>query len=174
MTRCPFCNHEATRREVHAHLVAEHPEQVHTWTQGAGGRMRYRIACPLCGAEHEARVKPRSQDPNFLEGFAREIRLVAFDMLLCHLEAEHDREAEGAEGARDLPTGPMREEPAELPAAGPGGGRGRPGADGVPLPPGMAEPELPAWMRAVAELKVKQVKPSGREQHDGSAGLRHP
>jgi hypothetical protein len=171
MTRCPFCNHEGRRGEVHAHLVAEHPEQVQTWAQAASGRMRYRVACPLCGAEHEARVKPRSLDPNFLEGFAREIRLVAFDMLLCHLEAEHaegalaDGQRQEAE-AEDRHGGPVREAPAppnRLPPAGPGGGRGRPGADGVPLPPGMAEPELPAWMRAAAELKVKQVKPSRRE-----------
>jgi len=199
MTACPFCSHVGGRSEVHAHLVDEHPDQVQTWAQAESGRMRYRIVCPRCGAEHEARVKPRSLDPHFLEGFAREIRLVAFDMLLCHLEAEHGEgvapaehgeEAPRAEHGEEAPRAEHGEEArpperaegvaqedapprAKLPAAGPGGGRGRPGAEGVPLPPGMAEPQLPAWMRAAAELKVKQVKPSG-EKHDGSAGLRHP
>jgi hypothetical protein len=86
--RCPLCDFEAGRGEVHAHLVGAHPDAVETWRIGAS-RMRYRVSCPVCGAEHEARVKPRSHDPDFLETFSREIRMVAFDMLLNHLEAEH-------------------------------------------------------------------------------------
>jgi hypothetical protein len=86
--RCPLCPFEAPRGEVHAHLVDSHPDAVETWTIGSG-RRRYRIACPICGAEHEARIKPRSKDPEFLETFAREIRMVAFDILLNHQEAEH-------------------------------------------------------------------------------------
>lgn len=54
--------------------------------------MRYRIACPRCGAAHEARVKPRGQDPAFLDTFAKEIRMVAFDMLINHIHAEHGSE----------------------------------------------------------------------------------
>jgi hypothetical protein len=146
---------EGPRRELHAHLTATHPDAVTMWAAAADGRMRYRVACPLCEQAHEARVKPRSHDQEFLERFAHEIRLVAFDMLLNHLEAEHDTDRPEPEPA-DLR--------ASLPAAGPGGGRGRPGAEGVPLPPGMAPPELPAWMEAAAALKVTQVDRSGREQ----------
>jgi hypothetical protein len=58
------------------------------WTI-ASGRRRYRVTCPVCGECHEARIKPRSKDPAFLETFAREIRMVAFDMLINHLEVEH-------------------------------------------------------------------------------------
>ncbi len=87
--RCPLCEFESARGDIHSHLVDDHPGAVEMWTEAASGRMRYRVACPLCGAAHEARVKPRSQDPTFLTTFGHEIRLVAFDMLLNHLEAEH-------------------------------------------------------------------------------------
>ncbi len=146
--RCPLCEVEATRREIHSHLVEDHPDEVETFNEAASGRMRYRVACPLCGAAHEARIKPRSHDPTFLTTFGHEIRLVAFDMLLNHLESEHAA----------LPGGEALPEHAALPAAGPGGGRGRPGADGVPLPPGMDEPDLPAWAR----LKITHQSGSER------------
>ncbi len=138
--RCPLCAYDAVRGEVHRHLADDHPEAVEMWTEAVSGKMRYRVQCPLCEEAHEARVKPRSHDPEFLTTFSREIRLVAFDMLLNHLEAEH--------GA--LPAGEPASLHSSFPAAGPGGGRGRPGADGVPLPPGMDEPELPPW----ATLKI--------------------
>lgn len=86
--RCPLCEFEGPRGEVHSHLVETHADAVETWTVG-NGRMRYRVVCPQCGAEHEARVKPRGRDPEFLETFSREIRMVAFDMLINHIEAEH-------------------------------------------------------------------------------------
>lgn len=150
--RCPLCEFESTRGDVHLHLVAAHPEGVEMWAEAASGKMRYCVACPLCGAAHEARVKPRSHDPAFLTTFGHEIRLVAFDMLLNHLEAEHAA----------APGGEARPERAALPAAGPGGGRGRPGADGVPLPPGMDEPDLPPWARAAERLKITHHSGSER------------
>ena len=161
MIRCPLCDYENARANVHVHLVDDHADAVQTWTDAESGKRRYRIACPLCGAAHEAQVKPRSQDPEFLDTFAREIRMVAFDMLLNHVEAEH--------GA--LPSGepaPSAGESASsyrsLPQAGPGGGRGRPGSQGVPLPPGMDEPDLPPWMRAAERLKVTHVnEPRSKE-----------
>jgi hypothetical protein len=138
MIGCPLCEFRGTRTDVHAHLVDEHPEAVEMWTDAETGKRRYRIACPQCDAAHEAQVKPRSHDPAFLQTFAREIRMVAFDMLLAHLVAEHGTASAG--------------EPADarssLPLAGPGGGRGRPGLQGVPLPPGMDELELPAWAQS--------------------------
>lgn len=119
------------------------------WTDATSGKMHYRVSCPLCGDAHESRVKPRSSDREFLKTFSREIRMVAFDMLLNHLEASHESDGAGVEG-----------EPAalrsELPFAGPAGGRGRPGAGGVPLPPGMDEPDLPPWARGVRGLKIIQ------------------
>jgi hypothetical protein len=168
MTECPYCELGGSRGQVHAHMADAHPEEVSTWTEAGDGRMRYRVVCPRCGAEHEARVKPRSQDPDFLEGFAREIRLVACDMLLCHMEAEHDGEPAAQEPpSREESVPPAGSAPpprARRPAASAAGGRGRPGAEGVPLPPGMAEPELPAWMAAVEEMKRGKVKPSGSDR----------
>lgn len=135
--RCPLCDFEALRGEVHGHLAEAHPEAVEMWTDAASGKMHYRVQCPLCEEAHEARVKPRSNDRGFLKRFGYEVRLVAFDMLLNHLEAEH----EGVANGERLPTR------SSLPLAGPAGGRGRPGAGGVPLPPGMDEPDLPPWAR---------------------------
>jgi hypothetical protein len=146
--RCPLCAYSGPRGSVHAHLAGEHPGAVEMWTEASSGRMRYRVACPHCGEAHEARVKPRSQDPRFLEEYAREIRLVAFDMLLLHVEAEHEAApAPGGEGVAG-----------SLPLAGPSGGRGRPGLPGVPLPPGMEEPEVPAWAER-PEPTVIPVRP---------------
>jgi hypothetical protein len=56
--------------------------------------MQYRIACPRCGGEIRHQMKPRRRDPAFLSEFEREIRLVAFDLLLYHLE---DAPPEGPE-----------------------------------------------------------------------------
>jgi hypothetical protein len=150
--RCPLCEYESTRAGVHSHLTDEHPAAVETWTQATSGKMRYRVTCPVCRSAHEATVKPRSHDPAFLTIFGREIRLVAFDMLLNHLEAEHEA----------LPAGEALPPRAALPTAGPGGGRGRPGADGVPLPPGMDEPDLPPWARAAERLKITHHSGSER------------
>jgi hypothetical protein len=150
--RCPLCSFDADRGSVHGHLVEEHSDAVEMWTDAESGKMRYAVGCPLCDERHEARVKPRSSDPEFLQTFAREIRMVAFDMLLNHVEASHS-EVTGEPA-------PLR---SSLPPAGPGGGRGRPGANGVPLPPGMDEPELPPWAQGVKGLSIVHSG-SGRDE----------
>jgi hypothetical protein len=53
------------------------------------GRRFYALECPVCGAGYEQQVKPRSRDPGFVREFEEQIRLVAFDMLINHLMAEH-------------------------------------------------------------------------------------
>lgn len=80
---CPFSGH---RREVHAHLAAEHAAEVQTRFDEDSGKMFYHVSCPKCEQTMEKRVKPHWRDPRFLEEFAQEIRLVAFDILLYHLE----------------------------------------------------------------------------------------
>jgi hypothetical protein len=62
---------------------------VKTLADDAAGRMQYVLACPRCGREIRRQVKPRWRDPAFLDEFRREIRLVAFDLLLYHLGDEH-------------------------------------------------------------------------------------
>jgi hypothetical protein len=70
---------------------------VATEADDAEGRMSYAVACPRCGGEIRHQVKPRWRDPGFLKEFEQEIRLVAFDLLLYHLQDAHPdgREAEG-------------------------------------------------------------------------------
>lgn len=88
---CPFCEFAGTRPALHAHLTNEHADRVETGEDGWGKRY-YQLACPLCGDSYRKEVKPRSRDPRFLEEYAREIRVVAFDMFLYHLQGEHEKE----------------------------------------------------------------------------------
>lgn len=67
-----------------------HREAVLTVWDDATKTMHYTIACPRCGGEIRHEIKPRWGDPGFLEEFGEEIRLVAFDLLLHHVEDAHD------------------------------------------------------------------------------------
>jgi hypothetical protein len=90
---CAYCAFAGERRAVHAHLEEAHASEVRTRADQETGRMFFSLSCPKCGQTMEKRVKPRWQDASFLEEFAREIRLVAFDLLLYHLE-DHEPRAE--------------------------------------------------------------------------------
>jgi hypothetical protein len=83
---CAYCSFSGHRRELHAHLAQEHAAEVHTRFEEETGKMFYQLSCPKCEQTMEKRVKPRWKDPEFLAEFAREIHLVAFDLLLYHLE----------------------------------------------------------------------------------------
>lgn len=74
---------------MHAHLSDVHPDAVHFGQRA--GRHYYAVECPVCHAGYEQQVKPRMADERFVDEFRREIRMVAFDMLVNHLLAEHDR-----------------------------------------------------------------------------------
>lgn len=87
--KCPFCDHTGTRPDLHAHLTDHHADAVRT-QRTAMGTMSFVLPCPYCDAEHRQQVKPRSQDPTFLDEYAREIRVVAFDGLLYHLQLDHE------------------------------------------------------------------------------------
>ncbi len=91
---CPYCDFSGTRRELHAHLTDEHPAECRT-TESLG-RRHYELSCPRCDFFIRRQVKPRLQDPTFLEEYAREVRLVAFDMFLYHLQDQHEHEQEEA------------------------------------------------------------------------------
>ena len=86
---CPFCGVGASRPAVHRHLVDVHGDRVSTEADAAEGQMFYVIACPRCDGAIRHQVKPRWRDPGFLQEFQEEIRLVAFDLLLYHLEDAH-------------------------------------------------------------------------------------
>lgn len=87
--RCPYCDFEGARQKLHAHLTDQHGEHVVGRRDETTGRLFYRLNCPLCDEYTEREVNPRGRDPTFLEAFEHEIRLVAFDQLLYHLEAAH-------------------------------------------------------------------------------------
>ncbi len=84
---CPWCSYVGTPRALHAHLGDAHPDGVRF--EGHGMRQRYAVTCPYCDAGYEQLIKPGLDDPEFLEEYRREIRLVAFDMLVNHFLVEH-------------------------------------------------------------------------------------
>lgn len=85
---CPWCTWTSSPRALHAHLVGAHPEEVR-FEEGERS-WSYVVVCPVCAASHVQPIKPRSRDPGFIGEYEHEVRLVAFDMLVHHLLAEHD------------------------------------------------------------------------------------
>ena len=65
--------------------------------------MFYEITCPACGARYERTVRKAARDREFTGEFGREIAMVALDMLIHHLIAEHERPG-------PLPPGPAQPE----------------------------------------------------------------
>jgi hypothetical protein len=92
---CPYCIFRDSRGAVHRHLAEKHGALVIIRVDEASGRRFYGITCPVCRAPYEHQVKPRNFDPSFLQEFDREIKLVAFDMLLYHMQGEHAENASG-------------------------------------------------------------------------------
>ena len=92
--QCPHCDFAAARMKLHRHLAQAHLDHVTTEHDEATGKMRYIVACPMCGLKYQHAVKPRYKDPRFLEEFKAEIALVAFDQLLYHLEDKHPENPE--------------------------------------------------------------------------------
>lgn len=101
--RCPFCPEEGTRMAIHAHLADAHPDKVTLGHHDGPNDPYFQVGCPACEEEAVQSVNPGGRDPGFLEEFEREVRLVAFDLLLYHLQAEHpgilglEVEADGSE-----------------------------------------------------------------------------
>ena len=94
---CPFCDTDAgPPRALHAHLGEQHGDAVVATTEG--GHARYAITCPRCGARYQHVVRKGVRDPEFLTEFEREIQLVALDMLINHLLAEHEQPAQQRTG----------------------------------------------------------------------------
>ncbi|MCC7360655.1 MAG: hypothetical protein IT317_14335 [Anaerolineales bacterium] len=90
---CPFCDFADLRMRVHRHLLETHLDRVVTEHDEATGKMKYVIACPVCGLRYQHAVKPRYRDAGFLDEFKGEIGLVAFDQLLYHLDEQHPIQA---------------------------------------------------------------------------------
>jgi len=92
--RCGFCDLELSRPALHAHLTDEHGDRV-TTEQDGWGRSFLELRCPACDERYRSEIKPRLRDPGFVAEYAREIRIVAFDMFLYHWASEHEQEEVG-------------------------------------------------------------------------------
>ena len=87
---CPLCDFGAAAPQaLHAHLGERHGDAV--TTSERHGKAFYEITCPRCGARYEHAVRKGAHDPGFLAEFEQEIQMVALDMLLHHLMAEHQQ-----------------------------------------------------------------------------------
>lgn len=86
--KCPFCDVELSIRALHAHLATDHPGEI--GTESHGDRQVYVVTCPYCSAQHRQPIKKSAGNAEFLVEFEQQIRLVAFDMLINHMLAEHD------------------------------------------------------------------------------------
>lgn len=85
---CPFCGSDLPPGELHLHLADSHAEQI--GTEEVGERTVYSVTCPACGDSYRRPIKKAAGDPEFLAEFERQIHLVAFDMLIHHIRAEHE------------------------------------------------------------------------------------
>lgn len=74
---------------VHAHLAEAHGDVLGWRTDELLGYTYCVITCPLCGMSHEQVVRKARKNPDFVEEYKHQIRLVAFDLLLYHLQGEH-------------------------------------------------------------------------------------
>lgn len=88
---CPYCATPGTRMETHAHLGGDHADQVRMFSEESkyGNRLKFALDCPFCDEGLERVANPRGREAGFLEEFRREITLVAYDLLLYHLQASH-------------------------------------------------------------------------------------
>lgn len=73
---------------MHAHFGEVHGGEVAL--EERRGEHDYVVICPRCGARYAHRVKKAARNPEFLVEFEQQIRLVALDMLVHHLVAEHE------------------------------------------------------------------------------------
>ncbi len=91
---CPFCRdlRDADRRTLHAHLCKVHGDAVAVGLDQDKDRMYYQLTCPKCEYVVSRTVRPRSTDEQFLQEYRAEIALVAFDLLLYHLDLAHAAE----------------------------------------------------------------------------------
>ncbi len=90
MMHCPFCEVELGIRELHAHLADEHGDQVRS--EPYLDYTAYVVTCPTCGESYRRQMRKSAKQAGFVAEFDRDIRLVAFDMLINHLLAEHPTE----------------------------------------------------------------------------------
>ncbi len=84
---CPYCDVELGIRALHAHLADSHADRV--TSEPFLDSVAYVVTCPECGESYRRQMRKSAKDSEFVTEFERDIRLVAFDMLINHLLAEH-------------------------------------------------------------------------------------
>lgn len=89
---CPWCSAEVSLRGFHEHLASVHGDLVAIVGEEPP---YYQVRCPTCDATYRKPIKKSGKDPAFLVEFEREVRMVALDMLVNHLLAEHQNALEG-------------------------------------------------------------------------------
>ena len=89
MFKCPYCEFNGKRSEVHSHLAESHPDTLGSRVDEFTGHTFYIVTCPICGASYEQVTKKARRDPGFISEYEYEIHLVVFDLLLYHLQGEH-------------------------------------------------------------------------------------
>jgi hypothetical protein len=87
---CPFCGSAQDEwRHLHRHLADAHADLV-VRGEDLQSRLFFHVACPRCAWRFEQPLRGRRRDAAFLEEFAREITLVAFDQLMVHWVEDHE------------------------------------------------------------------------------------
>ena len=86
--------------DLHAHLIGSHPDAVSIFIDPAQDRMVFEMRCPVCS---ESVRQPLKKSAAVLESYKREIRMVAFDLLLYHLQEKHPGPEEPAGSGEDEP-----------------------------------------------------------------------
>ena len=89
MWKCPYCEFEGSRPQLHAHLAEQHGDTLGSRTDEFTGHVFTVVTCPVCGDSYEQVTKKARRDPSFVSEYEHEIRLVVFDLLLYHLQGEH-------------------------------------------------------------------------------------
>lgn len=73
--------------DLHAHLLETHAKEVWVYLDASSGKLVYEMSCPICKDCVKQELRKR---PELLEDHKREIRMVAFDLLLYHLAEKHE------------------------------------------------------------------------------------
>jgi len=84
---CPHCKFSGPRMDLHAHLVNAHGEAIKIYVDKQLGKLVYEMTCPLCS---DSVKQPLKKSAAVLGEYHREIRMVAFDLLLYHLQEKHE------------------------------------------------------------------------------------
>lgn len=83
---CPHCSFSGHRMDLHAHLVEKHSGEIKISADERTGKMMYEMRCPIC---KQSATETLKKSAAVLEEYGREICMVAFDLLLYHLQEQH-------------------------------------------------------------------------------------